>query len=654
MEYDFSGYVTKNDVKCTDGRVIRQGAFAEQDGEIVPLVWHHNGVEDPKNILGQVLLENRPDGVYGYAKFNTTESGQTSKKLVHEGNIKKLSIHARELIERAKNVMHGKIKEVSLVMAGANPGAFIDNVVLSHDGYESELEDEAIIGFDIPIDLPKAEVQEEVVEHAEDEDETVADVLGTLNEKQKDVVAFLIKEALSHDNDDDNDSDDADDDDDVNHEDKSEEIQHDQEGSSMTHNLFEDQKKDTKPDYTLTHDDMKSIMKSAQSLGSIKMAVESYALTHGIDNIDLLFPDAKAITTTPEFLKRRTEWVDKVMSGTRATPFSRIKTLMADITMEEARAKGYVKGNFKKEEFFSILKRTTTPQTVYKKQSLHRDDVVDITDFDVVAWLRAEMRLMLEEEIARAILIGDGRSNADEDKINESNIRPIATDSELFQTTIYVNIDDSNSSAEEIIDAVTLQRRHYRGSGNPTFFTSETLLAKMLLIKDGMQRRVYQSVADLSVALRVKEIVTVEVFEEVTEIVGIIVNLQDYNVGADKGGQVSLFDDFDIDYNKLKYLIETRISGALVKLKSALVIRKVASTAALVVPVAPTFEDNEVTVATTTGVTYKNKLTGTTLTTASPVELGVDESLTVIAVPASASYYFATSADDEWTFTYQA
>lgn len=700
MEYDFSGYATKNDLQCSDGRTIRAGAFKECHGIKVPLVWQH-GHNDPMNVLGHAILENRDDGVYCYCKFNQTEPGKNAKMLVEHGDITSLSIYANQLIERAKNVIHGKIREVSLVLSGANPGAFIDNIVLAHGDVEDILPDEAIIytGLILEHSDPTWESNSvknegEVVPPIQHSDPTVADIFETMNDDQKNVTYFMIGEALRHGEEGDEDfvpdvshadgektvkdvfdsmteeqknvvyfmigealqADDEDDEDEVKQSTNLNQnnLKHDdQEGSPVQHNIFENHGQKTEAP-VLSHSDMETIFKDARSLGSVKEAVNGYALKHGIEDIDVLFPDAKAITSTPEFISRRTEWVQAVLGGTKHTPFSRIKSVTADITMDEARAKGYIKGNMKKEEFFSVAKRTTTPQTIYKKQKLDRDDILDITDFDVVIWLKGEMRLMLEEEMARAILIGDGRSNADEDKINETNIRPIATDSELFQTTVYVNVDDADSSAEEIIDAVTLHRRHYRGSGNPTFFTSETWLSKMLLIKDGMKRRIYNSVDDLKVALRVREIVPVEPMEDAGDLIGIMVNLQDYSVGADKGGNVTMFEDFDIDYNQQKYLIETRISGALTKFKSALIVRKVASTAVLVVPTAPEFEDNTVTVPTVTGVTYKNKSTGATLTTGSPVELDVDETLTVIAVPASSSYYFATNADDEWTFEYEA
>lgn len=654
MEYDFSGWATKNDLKCSDGRTIRHGAFADCDGKKVPLLWAH-GHNDSDNVLGHCVLENRPEGTYAYATFNATPKGQNAKLMVQHGDIDRLSIFANRLKERDGNVYHGVIREVSLVLASANPGSEIDNVVIRHsDGMEELVDDALIIKTGLAITLEHADTDDSDDDNSE---KTVEDIVETMNEEQKEALFYLVKEALQH-----TDEEEADEssEDSVEHSDdavedqseqdhKEEDPQHDQEGNTLVHhNIFENDT-NSKPSPSLSHDDIKSIFEDAKKRGSFKEAIEDYSLKHGIEEIDILFPDAKAVTNTPDFIKRRTEWVANVIANTRHTPFSRIKSMTADITMDEARAKGYIKGNLKREEFFKVAKRVTTPQTIYKKQKLDRDDILDITDFDVVTWLKEEMRVMLDEEIARAILIGDGRSNADDDKINETNIRPIATDDELYVTTVYVNVDDANSSADEIVDALTLHRRHYRGSGSPTFYTSETILAKLLLVKDGIDRRKYSTVADLAAALRVQAVVTCEVFENLDDLVGIMVNLSDYTVGSDKGGAVSMFDDFDIDYNQYKYLIETRISGALTKPKSALVVRKVAGNAELVTPVKPGFDGENVTVATTTGVVYKNKLTNATLTTGSPVTLAEGDTLTVIAIPAS-GYYFTTNADDEWTF----
>lgn len=664
MKADFSGYATKAGLKCTDGRTIMPNAFKDQHLTQVPLVWQH-GHNDPDNVLGHVLLENRDGDVYCYAFFNDSPKAESAKRLVAHKDVNALSIWANQLIERSKRVLHGAIREVSLVLAGANPGALIDNVMIQHDdGSEEIIDGEAIIHTGLPFDgldvdyvdpeenkgdpnlehkddkeKPKVE-ETDKLEHATEDDETIEDVFNSLTEKQKDVVAHMIGEALESAND-------------TNSNDNAEHGETtNKEGKDMSRNVFE---KDPAADkHILSHDAVKGIVATALKGGSLREAVEEYALEHGITDIDQLFPEARAISDAPELFKRRTEWVNQFLGQTRKSPFSRIKTLSADLTFEEARAKGYVKGALKKEEFFGVSKRVTTPTTVYKKQKLDRDDVVDITDFDIVSWLKGEMRIMLDEEIARACLVGDGRDVSHEDKINEGNIRPIATDHELFTTVINVNIDDSSSSVQEIIDALILNRRFYRGTGQPTLFTSETYIARFLLLKDSLGRRIYKSLDELANELRVTAIVPVEVLEEYPDLVAVVVNPVDYIIGADKGGNISMFDDFDIDYNQYKYLIETRICGALTKLKSAMVVKKVAGTSVLVTPVSPTFEANVVTVATTTGVTYKNKGTGATLTTGAPVTLTAGQSITVVAVPASATYYFATSEDDEWTFNYEA
>jgi hypothetical protein len=417
----------------------------------------------------------------------------------------------------------------------------------------------------------------------------------------------------------------------------------------MTRNVFEKGDAPAEPQHiSLSHSDIQGIVADATKMGSLKDAVEAYALSHGINDIDILFPDARTITTLPEFISRRMEWVNKLMNGTRKSPFSRIKTLSADITVEEARAKGYITGHLKKEEFFGVAKRVTIPTTVYKKQKLDRDDIVDITDFDVVAWLKAEMRIMLDEEIARAVLIGDGRDIASEDKINEQNIRPIAKDHELYVTTINVNIDDANSSVAELVDAVVMNRQYYKGTGLPTMYTTETYIAKFLTLKDTIGRRIYKSLDEVATELRVSEIVPVEVMEEEPSIVAVIVNPADYVLGADKGGQVSMFDDFDIDYNQYKYLIETRCSGALTKLKSAMVIKKVAANLTAVSPNAPTFNGTAIAIPTQTGVTYKNAAGDGTVTGSVTVADGA--TIGIYAVPA-AGYYFPSSENDSWTFT---
>ena len=677
-KYDFSGYATKAGLRCSDGRTIMPGAFKHQDQMKVPLVWQH-GHNDPENVLGHAILENREDGVYAYGYFNDSVKANHAKSLLEHGDINMLSIWANELIEKAGRVLHGAIREVSLVLSGANPGAIIESVTIRHsDGFETQLEDEAIIYTGIEL-LHSVEVKEivnqpiNVIEHVDkakenpmamNEDMTVQDVFDTLTEEQKQVVYFLIGQAVE-----DNTATLAQSglDDDATaqevyeslneqqqelfnslFEDAQEEINHaNQKGEEMSHNIFEN---NNKAQAAISHADLQGIVADASKNGSLKDAIESYALSHGITDVDMLFPEATALDAVPEWLKRRTEWVAKLLGDTRKSPFSRIKTMHADITLEDARAKGYVTGALKKEEYFGVSKRITTPTTIYKKQKLDRDDMIDITDFDVVSWLKAEMRMMLDEEIARAILIGDGRDVSHEDKINEGNIRPIAKDHELYTTVVNVNIDDANSSVQEVIDAIINNRKHFKGTGTPTMYTTETYIAKFLLLKDTLGRRIYRDLGELASELRVLDIVPVEVMEEEADLVAILVNPQDYVLGADKGGAISMFDDFDIDYNQHKYLIETRLCGALIKMKAAIVVKKVAANAALVTPVAPTFVSatNTITIPTVTGVTYKQ---GTTVKTGTVV---ITADATIVAYPASAGYYFATSEDDSWTFKYTA
>lgn len=709
MKPDFSGFATKANLKCSDGRTIMSDAFKHMDGNKVPLVWQHTHNE-PTNVLGHIILEARGGDVYGHGFFNETDSAKSAKALVKHGDITALSIYANSLVEKDKTVMHGTIREVSLVLSGANPGALIDNVNIAHgDGSIAMLDDEAVIYTGLPL----VHSEKSNMPNSNDDSElTVKDVFDTLDPEQREAVNYMIGEALSSgaaarhadDDEDDDEDDDADDeggsdkdatikdvfesmteeqknvvyfmigqaiedadksgdsDDDEDEDDDEDTAKHSSpfsKGHNMSHNVFERDSLSSngtdKNTPTLSHADSASIFEGAKRLGSIKEATEDYALQHGIQDIDVLFPDAKSISSQPDFIMRRTEWVSEVMNATRKTPFSRIKSQTANLTLDEARAKGYVKGNLKKEEFFRVSKRATTPQTIYKKQKLDRDDILDITDFDVVAWLKGEMRIMLEEEIARAVLLGDGRSAGDDDKISEDHVRAIAMDDDLYVTYLYVNVGGANYSAEEIIDSLTLQRRHYRGSGNPTFFTSETVLAQLLLIKDSLGRRIYPTVNDLAAALRVSKITAVEVMDEPSvDTIGIMVNLMDYTIGADKGGDVALFDDFDIDYNQYKYLIETRISGALVRAKSAIVIKMVNSAATLVRPTAPTFDDDDktVTVPTITGITYKNKLTNQTLVAGTPLQLNEGDEVTVIAVPASTEFYLASSTEDEWMFSF--
>jgi hypothetical protein len=579
---DFSGWATRNDLKCSDGRVIRRDAFKHDDGIKVPLVWNHQH-NDPRNVLGHAWLENRPEGVYTYGFFNDSESGEIGKILVKHGDICALSIYANQLQQRGCDVLHGEIREVSLVHAGANPGAFIDSM-LKH-GEDSD--DEAIIYTGMPLYLSHsdADKQEDKADDGEkketsekkdepekktdsDEEKTVADVINSMTEEQKNVMYAMIGQAMDDQGESDPESEDNNDD--------------DSKGgtNTMKHNVFD--KDDRQKENVLVHSDGSEVSSEEIStiFGDIKRygSLKDSVLAHGIDNVDYLFPDAQTLANTPEFIQRDTGWVKKVMSGVHHTPFSRIKSIFADITEDDARAKGYFKGKLKKEEVFGLLKRTTTPTTVYKKQKMDRDDVVDITDFDVVAWLKSEMRMMLDEELARAYLIGDGRLVSSDDKINEQNIRPILNDEELYTIQATVSVQSSateDDKAREFIRTAIKARKNYKGSGQPTLYTTEDILTDCLLLTDTTGRDLYTDVAQLAKKLRVKEIVTVPVMEGVNgknggALMGIIVNLADYNVGADRGGAVNMFDDFDIDYNQQKYLIETRCSGALIKPYSAI------------------------------------------------------------------------------------
>lgn len=556
--YDFCGWATKNDLQCSDGRVIRRDAFKHNDGQKVPLVWNHDHT-DPYRVIGHALLENRDEGVYAYGYFNDTDLGNTAKLYVQHGDINQLSIYANQLKQQGPNVMHGNIREVSLVLAGANPGAYIESVI-SH-GEESDEEAVIFTGEDICLyhSSEKTEESKEDNEMAEEaKEKTVKDVFDTLNEEQKTVVYALIGQALEEAG--------ANEDEDDESEGGTEE---------MKHNVFD---QDEKQENTLSHAAMETIIGDAKRFGSMKESFLAHAEDYGIENIDYLFPEAKSLNTPPDFIKRETGWVSTVMGAVHHTPFSRIKSMFADITADEARAKGYIKGNLKKEEVFSLLKRTTTPTTIYKKQKMDRDDVVDITDFDVIAWLKSEMRMMLDEEIARAILVGDGRLASSDDKINEQNIRPIWKDEALYTIKSLVTVPTGGTLAEEFIDQSVRAMKDYKGSGSPTAFMTEEMLTECLLLKDTNKHRLYKNAEEVATAMRVSRIVTVPVMEGLTrtsgsdtlELKALIVNLNDYNVGADKGGAINMFDDFDIDYNQQKYLIETRCSGALIKPYSAI------------------------------------------------------------------------------------
>lgn len=580
-KFNFSGWATRANLKCSDGRTILKDAFKDDDGRIVPLVWNHQH-NNPENILGHALLENRDDGVYAYCVFNDTPAGKNAKLLVEHGDVSALSIFANGLKQRGSEVIHGIIREVSLVLAGANPGAFIDSVLSHSDGSDEE----AIIYTGEELSLYHASDDKQADENGEggedvaaetkktDSKKTVEDVFNTLTEEQKDAVYVMIGQAIE-------DSEGETEDEEAAHSDENEEE------TTLKHNVFDQES--VQKDNTLSHAEQMTIINDGRRYGSLKESFLSHAETYGIENIDYLFPDARNVTNQPQFIRREMGWVQKVMNATHHTPFSRIKSIFADITEDEARAKGYIKGKLKKEEVFSLLKRTTSPTTIYKKQKMDRDDVVDITDFDVVAWLKSEMRMMLDEEIARAILVGDGRLSSDDDKIKEDCIRPVWTDADLYTVKALIDTTSATTAdqkAKAFIRTAIKARKNYKGSGTPTLFTTEDVLTDCLLIEDTNGRVIYDSVDKLATALRVKEIVTVPVMENLTRDVagtgsessknfthtlwGIIVNLADYNVGADKGGAINMFDDFDIDYNQQKYLIETRCSGALIKPYSAI------------------------------------------------------------------------------------
>ena len=586
VKCDFSGWATRNDLLCGDGRVIKKDAFKDNDGKTVSLVWNHEH-NDPNAVLGHAILENRDEGVYAYGFFNDSENGQLAKKLVSHGDVSSLSIWANKLKQNGREVLHGEIRELSLVLAGANPGAYIDVVMAHNDEGEDVSELYANYNENIMIhaasedeksDSNKEEKPVEEEKKQPDTEKTVGEVFDTLTEEQKTVVYAIIGKAL---------------------EDSGEtEDEMDEEDDNMKHNVFENE--EVKQEGVLSHSEMQAILADGKRYGSLRESFLAHAgdtqysdktATYGIDGADdFLFPDAHNLNVPPSFISREMGWVKKVMNGTHHTPFSRIKSMFADITEDDARAKGYIKGKLKKEEVFTLLKRTTTPTTIYKKQKMDRDDVIDITDFDVVAWLKSEMRLMLDEEIARAILVGDGRLSSSDDKINESNIRPIWTDEDLYTIKALVSVAagaDEDTKAKAFIRAAIKSRKEYKGSGNPTLFTTEDVLTDCLLMEDGMGRIIYDSPEKLANVLRVKEIVTVPVMENLTrtvdtkthELMGIIVNLADYNVGADKGGAINMFDDFDIDYNQQKYLIETRCSGALIKPYSAIAIEMVENAA---------------------------------------------------------------------------
>lgn len=595
MKCDFDGWVTKNDILCTDGRVITRDAFRDDDGCKVPLVFQHSH-DDPSNVLGYVYLENRPEGVFGYASFNNTQKAQDAKELVRHGDLDSLSIYANKLRQNGNRVLHGSIKEVSLVLAGANSGAKIQNLYFEHaDGSMDVTDEEAIIYTNMPItfgeesvDISHADDTEKEDEAMPDTNKTVKDVIDSMTEEQKKVMYFMIGEALKNAGGDEAEHSDI----------------NDEEENYMKHNAFD--AADERTGEYLSHADAESLKssilsaissdnRSRNSINSLGDFIQHEAAEYGIQDIDWLFPDARTLQNTPEFIKRDDTWVDIFMNGTKHLPFSRVKVQFADITADEARARGYLeKGKKKIEEVFTLLRRSVAPTTIYKKQTLDRDDILDITDFDVVVWLKTEMRMMLNEEIARAALIGDGRSGASNDKISEEAIIPIWKDDSLFTIPVRVEVTAKNTrdqKAEAIIEAIIRARKEYKGSGNLTWFTTEDMLIDILLMKDGIGNRIYKNAAEVAQFVRVNRIVTVPVMEnqsrtvttgegasavtETRNLVGIIVDMVDYSFGSDKGGAVSMFDDFDIDFNQYKYLMETRCSGALTKPKSAMAVETV-------------------------------------------------------------------------------
>lgn len=599
VNVDFAGYATRNDIKCKDGLTIRHGAFAHNDRKIVPLVWQHLH-NDPGNVIGKGYLEHRDDGMYLYGTLNNTEKGRNAKELLAHGDIDHMSIYATDVIEKNGNVMHGDIKEVSLVISAANPGAVIEHVSIAHgDGSYTDLPDEIVIrhsgeidsfdGGGMIIDIDGDE--DTVIAHADDEPdddsddgETVEDIYNSMTQKQKDAVAILIGAAVA----------DKDGDDDSDGEAKTVKQSDIQEGDdSMKYNPFENQPK-TSEGKVLSHSDLvdlatKTFEDCRNNKLSFRDSIIKHAAEYGIENIEILFPDARNVTNEPEFVKRRTEWVSKVLNGVKHSPFTRIKTRFADITADEARARGYLKGNKKIEEVFPVMQRVTTPQTIYKKQKLDRDDILDITDFDVVAWLKSEMRLMLEEELARCILISDGRLVTSTDKVKEEHIRPIWTDDDFYSYKQQIAAADYNM--DSLSDAFIKARNTYEGSGSPQAFMSPETMTNFLLQRDNEGRRLYKTEAELQTSLRVSDITEVPLFTDLVrtdsttgktyQLDAIIVNLSDYTIGTDRGGEITNFEDFNIDYNQYIYLMETRVSGALTGHHCAIIIEhEVTSSAA--------------------------------------------------------------------------
>lgn len=637
MKFDFSGYATKNDLVCSDGRTIKKDAFKDNEGTKVPLVWQHLH-NDPKNVIGHAMLENREDGVYAYCKLNNTEAGQTAKTLVEHKDVNSLSIHANKLVQKGSSVLHGVIREVSLVLSGANPGALIDSINITHsDGSVVESSDEAIIYTGLELEAESVEHQNGI----KTEEKTVKQIFDSLTDEQKNVVYAMIADVSTgeakHSDEGGDGTEEVKKDGTIEHQDTGRE-------DNMKKNVFDKTDDKKTEEHSLTHAQIEEVIKDAQKVGSLKESILYHAQDYGIENIDLLFPDAKNLTNPPEWIKRDDSWVAGVLADVKKNPFSRIKSMAADITADEARARGYIKGTEKVEEVFPVLKRVTTPTTIYKKQKLDRDDIIDITDLNVVAWMKQEMRMMLNEEIARVILIGDGRDILDDAKVNEDNIRPIAFDQHLYAHKVDVA---ANVRGANLIETMIRNRKHYKGTGRPKLYTTDEILIDLLLVKDRIGRRLYNTEQELASALLVKEIVTVEVMETQPHILGIFANLNDYVLGADKGGEISMFDDFDIDFNQYKYLMETRISGALIKPKSALVFKRIEGD--LVVPEVPTFDSETgiVTIPDVTGVKYFMDYEAVTAGAQDPI---ASEAHTIITAEPADGYYFAHNTTDRWEF----
>lgn len=706
MEADFSGYATKANMKCSDGKTITPNAFQHMDGMQVPLVWNH-GHSSVDNVLGHALLEARPDGMYAYGFFNGSKAGQNAKEAVQHKDVKAMSIYANKVAMQGQTVVHGTIREVSLVLAGANPGATIDHVQVKHGDDPDDIEtiaDEVIIHLGDNIESESfahamktaakksapAASSDSSSDGSSDDGPTMQDVYDSLNDDQKALVNYMVGVAASgastdtahaasdadevedddEDADDDpeldgeNDSDGEDDPDDA--DDKSKKSVTHQEGTGPVSNVFEQANKNksggagnnTIMHHELGKDDLRALFQTAKRMGSLKHALDDYVISHGLDSVEALFPNPKLLDNPPDFLSRNMAWVQGVLDGTRKSPFARIKTVAADITLDDARAKGYIKGNFKKEEWIQLTSRTTTPTTVYKKQKLDRDDVIDIVDFDVVAWLKGEMRIMLSEEVATAILLGDGRDVDDPDHISDplgsssgAGIRSILNDDELFVTRVNVDVADTGTNWSDVVDQCLSASEFYKGTGSPTFYATQRTINKMLLSKDANLHRNYDSLDALAAAMGVSAVVPVETMLRFPNVLGIVVNLTDYNVGTDQGGEVNMFDFFDIDYNQLKFMMETRISGALVKVKSAMVLNQAVGT--MLTPTAPTFNavTGVVTIPTQANVTYKD-INGDTLSSGAQTAITAGNQLFVKAYPASGYFFQVTGTNlvDEWTF----